>query len=146
MALILDPETLKIICPSGDTGMFTVTFETVDGTPLESPISGVAVFAVCKQITRSAAYNTKARSEPIPIVDNTATVLITPGFSRQIEPGEYNWDIRIITDPAYDEETGQIITDENTDEVHSLFATRQGGMPVYYAPGVAVEIGGENDE
>jgi len=135
--ILLDKETYQITCPTGDTGQFTLSLTDIEGNPLDHEIEGVAVFAVCQQINN---VYVNIRQKAVELVNNMATIVITPGFSRGIPSGEYFWDIRIVTDPGKDEE-GNIITDERTDEVHSLFAARKGGLPRYRALAVAVDIG-----
>lgn len=130
-------EDLTITCPQGDTGLFLVELTDGVGNPLLQPINGVAVFAVCKEL-KNGKYSTQS-TKPVPIVDNTATINVTNAVSRAIEPGEYRWDIRIVIDPEYDEQ-GNVICQDDTDEVHSLFAGQPGGMPKYIVQGVAVDV------
>lgn len=131
----LNPETMEIICPSGDTGLLLIRLADGDGQPLP-PLNGVAVFAVCQKTKNS--YNMTS-SKIVEIVDNTATIHITNQFSRIITPGDYLWDVRIVTDPDYDDD-GNVRCDDDTDEVHSLFAGRKDDMPKFTVPGVAVDV------
>ncbi|MEG1813915.1 MAG: hypothetical protein RR337_11545 [Clostridia bacterium] len=134
--LKIDPKDQTITCPQGDTGMFTVSLVGKDGLALPQTIIGVAVFSVC-QI--SAGLYKKIKSKHVPLVDNTATILITNEFSRAVPAGTYMWDVRIVTDPEYDL-AGDVICSDSTDEVHSLYAARDTGMPKYIVPGVAVNV------
>lgn len=136
--LYINPTTYDMTCPVGDTGQFTVTLRQPDGQPLTELIDGAAVFAVCKK--RGTGYATIA-SIANNIVSNTATFMVSPEFSRAIEPGSLYWDVRVVIDPARDS-SGNVITDNSNDEVHSMFAGRPNGLPKYNAAGVAVEIGG----
>lgn len=134
--LNLDPETQCITCPQGDTGLLLASITALDGQPLAQPLDGVAVFAVCQQI--GGVFST-IKAKQVELVDNTATILISNDFSRAIPTGKYYWDIRIVTDPELAED-GTVICQDETDEVHSLFAGRDGGMPQYIVPGVAVNV------
>lgn len=135
--LKLDPDNLAITCPQGDTGLVLVKLTDPDGAPLP-PIDGVAVFAVAEKARVGVGYIQRSW-RAVPIVDNTATILITNAMSRRLEPGEYFWDVRIVTDPEYNED-GDVIAEDDSDEVHSLFAARPEGLPDYIVPGVAVNV------
>lgn len=136
--LLIDQKTYDMTCPSGDTGQFTITLTDTAGQPLPTTIDGAAVFAVCKRM--GLGYTT-INSIAVDLVNNTATFLVSPEFSRAIEPGSLYWDVRVVIDPARDS-SGNVITDNSNDEVHSVFAGRPNGLPKYWAAGVAVEIGG----
>ena len=136
MSLTLNPDTYEIRCPTGDTGLLLVEFNDGDGQPLPQPLDGVAVFAVCQQIN---GIYTAVKSKAIELVDNTATINVTNSFSRAIPQGESWWDIRVVTSPVIDAD-GNVTTDDDGDQVHSVFAAREAGMPKYHVPGVAVNV------
>lgn len=134
----LNRETLEITCPSGDTGLLLVKITGTEGVPLPGLLDGVAIFAVAQKVGTGASYSTTS-ARPVKIVDNTATINITNAFSRVITPGNYYWDIRIVTDPEYDGD-GNVLCEDDTDEVHSLYAGRPEGLPKFIVPGVAVHV------
>jgi len=134
--LTLNSVTNEIVCAQGDTGMLRVLIKDADGNPLPRPIVGVAIFAVCQKVRTE--YNT-ITSKVFAIVNNVTVVNITNRLSRLIPPGQYQWDIRVVTDPDYDDEDN-VIAGDDTDEVHSCFAGTPGGMPKYTVPGVAVNV------
>lgn len=136
MSLTLNPESYEIRCPTGDTGLLLVEFNDGDGQPLPQPLDGVAVFAVCQQINGAYA---PVKERIVDLVNNTATVNITNAFSRAIPAGNYFWDIRVVTSPVIDED-GNVRTDADSDEVHSIFAGSATGMPKYVVPGVASNV------
>ena len=133
----LDPVTKELVVPSGDTVQFLLKLTDLDGNPLIQPIDGVAVFAVCEKSTRGTFSPFDGRK--IDIVDNTVTVRLPNKFTRRITQGNYYWDIRIVTDPEIDDD-GNVTAEDDTDEVHSLFAGTEGGMPKYTVPGVAIDV------
>ncbi len=135
--LRLDQDEMKITCPQGDTGLLLIRINGMDGQPLSELLDGVVIFAVCKEL-KNGTFTTES-SKSVEIVDNTVTINITNSFSRGIQPGDYRWDVRIVTDPEYDDDDNVICMDDS-DEVHSLFAGREGGMPKYIVPGVAVDV------
>jgi hypothetical protein len=139
--LKLNPDTLEIICPQGDTGLLLVTLAAGHGGgALPQPLTGVAIFAVAEtQTVRGKTTTNTLAGKHVEIVDNTATILLSNDLTRVLSPGAYLWDIRIVTDPGTNEE-GDIIADDLTDEVHSLFAARPGGMPKFTVPGVAIHV------
>ena len=134
--LTLNPETYEITCPQGDTGLLLVEITDGNQQPLTQPLDGVAVFAVCQSIDGTLSA---VKAKVAHLIDNTATLNITNAFSRALPAGDYKWDVRIVTDPVIGEDDS-VTTDEDSDEVHSLFAGRPGGMPKYTVPGVAVNV------
>ncbi|MEF9895075.1 MAG: hypothetical protein RR893_12305 [Clostridia bacterium] len=127
--LMVDPVNYDITIPCGDTGVFVVTLTNLDGTPRTTPFNGAAVFSIC-EVSPTSKTKTERAKFPVAIVDNTATILITNAFSRDLKPGVYYWDARIVTDPEYDTD-GNVKCGDITDEVHSLLAWRAGGMPKF---------------
>lgn len=126
----IDQRTRKITCPIGDTGLFIVNLTAATGEPLAENIDGVAIFAVASKGFAPVF------SKVVAIVDNTATIRLTNTDTRTLTRGEYRWDIRVVTDPAYQD--GRPITDEDSDDVHSLFSAT--GLPIFEVTGVAVDV------
>ena len=135
----INPETLEITCPSGDTGLFKLKITDTDGNPLPPMQDAVAVFAVAQVVNNRGAYaNVAAR--PVDIVDNAAVIWLPNSLTKSITPGgTYKWDIRIVINPDLDD-NGNVKALDDSDEVHSLFAGRSGGMPTFNVPGVAVDV------
>ena len=133
--LIIDDD-LTLTFPQGDTGMFLLRIKDGNGQQLP-PINGVGIFAVCKEM-RNGRFATQSR-KAVEIVDNTVTIRLANAVSRTIEPGDYRWDIRIVTDPEIDDD-GNVICEDDTDEVHSVYAGRPEGMPKCIVRGAAVDV------
>ena len=60
--------------------------------------------------------------KPAEIVDGTAHIRLCNHDTRDIEPGRYKWNLRLITSPVYDEE-GNVRVDECSDDVITVFDT-----------------------
>ena len=56
----------------------------------------------------------------VEIVSGKASVRLCNHDTRDIEPGNYNWNLRVVTSPARDE-NGNVCVDECTDEVVTVF-------------------------
>lgn len=138
----------SILLAQGDTMKFAITLTIGDEeTPASYPEDTVAVFAINRPVTRTVATRTAvplaaglraARiSEPIeyvtalrknfPVQDgNVIIVALTNAETRALEIGDYRWDVRIVTDPEYDDQ-GDVKCDDTSDEVLSIFS---GGLPM----------------
>ena len=135
MSIRIDGASKKIVMPIGDTALLVIDLMDENGEPLTTPLSGVAVFAVCKKTT--TRYTTVLQ-KPVEIVDNTVTVHIANADTEALDPGDYCWDVRVLTDPETDNESGNTVESDAVGEVHSLFAL--GGMPTFTLTGVAVDV------
>lgn len=111
MAFTFDEATKKISMPPGDTGdiYFGVQWDTQGK-------EAAVLFAIVNRRTGEDIMRRAAE-----IVDGRAHVRLCNHDTRDIEPGEYRWQLRLITSPAKDEE-GNIIADECTDDVVSVFS------------------------
>ena len=129
MSILVNGETRRITMPVGDTGTFVIELDVTE------PVSGLAVFAICKKTT--TRYTTVLQ-KPVGIIDNTVTVHIANADTEHLDPGDYCWDVRVLTDPEIDAESGNTVESDAVGEVHSLFAL--GGMPTFTLTGVAVDV------
>lgn len=57
---------------------------------------------------------------PVEIADGQALIRICNHDTRDIEPGTYRWNLRLVTSPVYDED-GNVRVDECTDDVITVF-------------------------
>lgn len=55
-----------------------------------------------------------------------------------MRPGIYYYDVRIVTDPAYDEH-GNVVADDESDNVISLYSGKS-SMPEFEITGVSVRV------
>jgi hypothetical protein len=95
----------------------------------EFPAGTVAVFGV-KNAKRTVL------SKVFTIVDNRVVVRLTNADTRNLPTGKYNWDIRIVTDPEYDEE-GNVRAEDDSDDVISIFS---GSMPLFEIVEVVIDV------
>ena len=58
--------------------------------------------------------------KPVAIEDGQAHVRLCNHDTRDIEPGRYKWNLRIVTSPDLDE-SGNVRADECTDDVLTVF-------------------------
>jgi hypothetical protein len=117
--------TRTITCPAGDTGPVVITLEGYEG-----PDTARALFAV-----RTLSGEVVLRKQ-VHLVDDTITVNLLHGDTAALTPGAYLWDVRIVSDPTYDEE-GNMVADD-ADDVDSLFAPDN--LPSLIVKGVAANV------
>lgn len=71
-----------------------------------------------------AVFNPKQSGDklikPAEIADGQARIRLCNHDTRDMEPGRYKWNLRIVTGPAADE-NGSVIADECTDDVLTVF-------------------------
>lgn len=97
---IVDPETKKITLHRGDTGDVTFT------------ASGYTFGADDRALfTIKSSNGTEIVKTAYAMTNNAFTVDFTNAMTDYLTPGAYNYDVRYIVDPQYDEETGEIIID-----------------------------------
>ena len=134
--LNLDPETQCITCPQGDTGLLLDSITALGRpTPGSAPGWGGGVRSVPADRGRVFHHQGQAGGAGGQYRHHPDQQRLFPG-----DPGgQVLLDIRIVTDPELAED-GTVICQDETDEVHSLFAGRDGGMPQYIVPGVAVNV------
>lgn len=117
MPFTFDEETYKISMPPGDTGDIYIDLEW-DTQAKEAAV----VFAI---VSRRAGDVLLKAAE---IEDGKAHIRLCNHDTRDLNPGAYSWQLRLVTSPARDE-TGNIIADECTDDVISVFSG--GSMPAF---------------
>ena len=129
MSILVNGETRQITMPVGDTGTFVIELDVTE------PVSGLAVFAICKKTT--SRYET-VHQDAVEVVDNSVTIYMKNADTEALAPGEYFWDVRILSDPETDAETGNTVETDAIGTVTSLFALE--GLPKFTLVGVAVDV------
>lgn len=72
-----------------------------------------------------------------PVEGNGIILYLSNPETRKIPVGEYYWDLRVVTDPEY-EEDGSVHCDDMGDNVTSVFSGS--GMPSFEVTEVAVNV------
>jgi hypothetical protein len=114
---MFDEATKKISMPPGDTGDLYLEIEW-DTNGKDAAALFAVVNANGKDLMIKAAE----------IVDGRAHIRLCNHDTRDLKPGTYAWQLRLVTSPARDEE-GNIIADECTDDVISVFSGEE--MPEF---------------
>lgn len=109
----IDVETGEIILPKGDTAQFRVKLKC---KPL--PEGTVAVFGISTSGSRRESLLAKA----FDVADNEVQVRLTNHDTRELKTGNHVWDLRIVTDPDRDPETGEVRANDPGDNVYSIFS------------------------
>lgn len=89
---IVDEETGRITLHRGDTGTITITFTGYD----LNNVNAYALFTA-----KSGGVETKKECQKIQ--DNEITVSFTNEDTEALAPGAYEYDVRVIIDPEFDE-------------------------------------------
>lgn len=110
MAFTYDKETNKITMEPGDTGSFTVD---VNWPSYDGEIA--LVMGVCNKEGEDILL------KHFPVVDGAANVKLCNHDTRDLEPGNYKWQLRIVTNPEYDE-NGKVYAKDCADKVVSVFS------------------------
>ena len=108
MPFAFDENTHAISMAAGDTATIAVN---VQWDRLQQ--GDVVLFAV---FDSSGDLLCKAAE----ITDGQAKIRLCNHDTRDIEPGKYKWNLRVVTSPAYDSD-GKVHADECTDEVITVF-------------------------
>ena len=118
MPFTFDEATYRISMPPGDTGnlFFDVEWDTHEK-------EAVVIFAIVNRRTGKDVLLKTAE-----VADGRAHIRLCNHDTRDLEPGTYNWQARLVTSPAKDED-GNVIADECTDDVDSVFDGDN--MPVF---------------
>lgn len=116
-----------ITLPRGDTLCMKIDF-----TGGEFPEGTVVIFGVC-----SSRDGRTLLSKVFKIVDNSVVIRLSNVDTRKLPVNTYRWDLRIVTDPEYNED-GSVYCNDNSDDVMSLFSG--GGMPPFIVTEVAVHV------
>ena len=117
MPFMFDEATKRISMPPGDTGDLYLEIEW-DANGKDAAALFAVVNANGKDLMIKAAE----------IVDGRAHIRLCNHDTRDLKPGTYAWQLRLVTSPARDEE-GNIIADECTDDVISVFSGEE--MPEF---------------
>lgn len=117
MAYTFDPETRAITLPCGDTMNLRLKLTEIQ--------FDAAVFAI---------YNAKTGEDilkkAVKIENGGAEIRLSNADTRELEPGSYNWNLRLVSDPAYGE-NGEVIVDEDSDDVVTVFGPAKSDVPKF---------------
>lgn len=91
----VDEDTKQITMHRGDTGSMKITFTGYDF----SNVNAYALFTL-KQGT------TEVKSEAHQIVNNQITIDFANADTDWVTPGTFEYDVRVIIDPVFDQESG----------------------------------------
>ena len=111
MPFTYNPDTREIRMPPGDTATISVAVSWDALRP-----GDVVLFAVYDPSADSGDLLCKA----VNITDGRADIRLCNHDTRDIPPGVYRWDLRVVTDPARDE-NGNVIADDCGDHVITVF-------------------------
>ena len=101
----------RITCPRGDTGAIRFSFS---GAITLKP-GDMLVFGLFNPSTKQTVLR-----KQVEIVDGIAFLTLTNADTRSLTVGSYRYNLRIVTDPEYDE-NGQVICNDATDNVLSIY-------------------------
>ena len=111
MPFTYNPDTREIRIAPGDTASILVEIDWAALKP-----GDVVLFAVYDPSAERGDLFCRAAE----IVDGAAHVRLCNSDTRDIPPGVYRWDLRIVTDPARDA-NGNVIADDCSDHVITVF-------------------------
>lgn len=97
-------EGTNIILSRGDTGVVTIGLSGYSFSSIDR-----AVFSI-----RSISTNQVIVRRELEIVENTVTITFVNADTDSLDPGNYEWDLRLVVNPIY--ESGQIV---DGDEVNT---------------------------
>lgn len=110
MPFKFDTETYNIEMACGDTARININVEWD-----KLAVGDVILFAI---FDKNSGEDLLCKT--IEIVDGVAQVRLCNHDTRDMEAGKYNWNLRIVTSPAYDE-SGNVRVDECSDDVVTVF-------------------------
>ena len=119
MAFTFDESTYKISLPQGDTADIDVSIDYAGIEPGDA-----LLFAIFDP------QSGDLMSKTVEIQDGRAHIRLCNHDTRDIAPGTYRWQLRIVTNPARDAD-GHIIADDCTDDVISVFNEKQPIIKIY---------------
>lgn len=117
MAYTVDPKTKAITLPCGDTMNLRLKLTDIQ--------FDAAVFAIFNQKTGEDILK-----KSVKIAGGVANIRLSNADTRDLEPGSYNWNLRLISDPAYGED-GEIVADEDSDDVVTAFGPEKSNVPKF---------------
>lgn len=97
----IDSENKTIKMSRGDTGTMTIG---LSGYPFEA--TDVALFTV-----RNAANKEVKMRRELPIEDGIVTIRFVNSDTDSLDPGKYEWDIRVVLEPLYDSQNNNELYD-----------------------------------
>ena len=100
----------RITCPRGDTGALRFTFNGLTLKP-----GDMLVFGLYNPTSKQTILR-----KQVEIVDGAAQLLFTNADTRDLPAGSYKYNLRIVTDPEYDD-NGSVVCADNTDNVMSIY-------------------------
>ena len=101
----------RITCPRGDTGVLNITFSGA----INLKPGDMLVFGLYNPTTKETVLR-----KQVEIVDGAAVLLFSNADTRDIPVGSYKYNLRVVTDPEYDEHD-QVICSDATDNVLSIY-------------------------
>lgn len=116
MAYTFDSVTREIVLPCGDTLSMRVALNG-------DADFDVVIFAIYNKDTGEDIFK-----KPAAIENGEAVIRLTNTDTRDLPEGKYLWQLRIVSDAEYDE-SGNVIADEDSDNVVSLFGPEN--IPVF---------------
>lgn len=81
--------------------------------------------------------NRELYSKVYPVEDGKVLLFISNAESKRLIPGEHRWDLRIVTDPEF-EEDGSVCCEDAGDNVLSVFSGTS--MPAFVVTEVSVHV------
>ena len=135
-ALILNESTGRITLPVGGTGFFTIELTPPTGVTLDTA-TDKAVFGIGSIAPASNVFHYESifrKTYPISKSGEAYSVLVelTNADTRAFMPGEYVWDITVIT--GADIVNGQAVANDAGDNVYPVYAT-EGNPPKFIVKG-----------
>ena len=119
MAFVYDSDTHKITMPQGDTADIDVAIDYAGIGPGDA-----LMFAIFDPQSGDLMRKT------VELQDGRAHIRLCNHDTRDIAPGTYKWNLRIITNPARDAD-GNIIADDCTDDVITVFGEKLPIIKIY---------------
>lgn len=125
MAFSFDPISRRISMPPGDTAQISVRINWGALAP-----GDVVLFAI-----NDAGQDIFVKRAEI--VDGLARIRLCNHDTRDLQPGLYRWQLRVVTDPELDDE-GNVRAEDCSDNVISVFSGGQ--LPVFKLEGGAARV------
>jgi hypothetical protein len=110
MPFAYDTDTHAILMACGDTANIRVKVQWYN-----LGAGDVLLFAVFDRDAK-----TDVLCKPVPIEQGWANVRLCNHDTRDIPPGRYRWNLRIVTDPVFDDD-GKVRVDACTSDVVTVF-------------------------
>lgn len=115
MPYTFDEITLDVVLPVGDTMQFCVN--------VANDAYHVVIFAIYDRNDGADILRV-----PVEIVDGAANIRLTSAHTRDLPAGRYKWNLRLVSDPEYDE-NGNVIVEDESDNVVTVFGPENDAIP-----------------